>query len=161
MSLSDRLVSAMSVASFLRAQLKAERAEARLHGPRSGEEFCLICGLIRLDPDPTGFTCGSFQCIEEFFNQRRETIEFLRKFTGFCEEQGFSKPKDIDNLEEVIRQFGVFDSIMDEIEMAAEELGIETEQKPLWDCDKASDLMKRILDEIANLKNSIGALEKI
>ena len=33
--------------------------------PMQGENFCLVCGMRRLNPDPTGVTCGNEECLKE------------------------------------------------------------------------------------------------
>lgn len=56
-----------------------------------GRLFCLICGQIRLDKDPTGLTCGDVRCLVgisrkfEKLSEYSESLKSLAKTAGLGE----------------------------------------------------------------------------
>ncbi len=121
------------------------------------EEFCVICKLPRLNPDPTGLTCNNPKCLVElgkFFVEIKEKIEELSKSLGLKIEEvpGFFSfhEQGLDTIREQV------DAIASELNTIAETLGFDQVNRP----DRLTELCEMIKNEVTTLRKNIEQLEK-
>lgn len=59
----------------------AERCAATIlvQMPNSSKQFCAVCGMPRLDPDPTGATCGNPSCLASVVEGPIEGFDSLQR----------------------------------------------------------------------------------
>ena len=121
------------------------------------EEFCVICKLPRLNPDPTGLTCNSSKCLAElgkFFEEIKEKVEELAESLGLKiqEVPGIFAFRE-QGLETVKEQV---DTIVSELKTIAKTLGFDQVNCP----DRLTELCEMIKDEVTTLQEVIKRLEK-
>ena len=98
-SLIEDMLTSLSIVENQFAELQEARNSQRwltkrsyLDFPVSNLGFCSICKVIRIDPDPTGVTCGNQNCIaklgerlqaaeEEIDENEQERTDFKDKIT--------------------------------------------------------------------------------
>lgn len=170
-TLSERLAATLSRTRQEAKKVQEIRIEESLQFPQSKQEFCIICGAIRLDPDITGLTCGKQKCVAEAMAEKRDNKqleEHIEKIAHeFCD---VFATDDADNL---------LDKIHDEFHTAREKLdtitqSIEERLAPLLNIDtemeyrdekqqpqKRTKTSREILDEvIIQINDLIGVINK-
>ena len=64
----------------------------------------MICGTIRSDGDPTGFTCGSSGCIAQLGREYMEGSPTEKHIKGLGEKLGDLETEDIEDLAHLIEE---------------------------------------------------------
>lgn len=146
---------------------EALKAEKGWQFPITDQQFCEVCGLRRLDPDPTGLTCGNISCINEVVGRLREDGFLIDSFKEAVEEMRL-KTKTSGYIRESVSK--VFAEIKKDYEDWSETGGqIRREIAPTLgvvakeengDDRSTADICEDIAKEIHNLKSTVDVIER-
>lgn len=110
------------------------------------QEFCLVCGIFRSDPDPTGVTCGRPDCLETVGRQAATKIDLQGVLDEISKKLKLSDKEDIADA---------VDNLLEATETAAEVaalLGIDAkESNPA----SIADDIKSAVSELVSITNQL------